>query len=259
MKIKTTAFRNNYPAAIMILIILISSFTGSAQSLDGKFYQPIVPPYSWQSGWFKTNLNIPKSAATTGRDTGAIYYKLTDSSLYTWSGTAWRKVSGSGGGGTLPDGDYGDVSVSGSGTVMTINNGEVINAMLADMPAHTFKGNNTGLTDVPLNLTVAEMQAELQIKPSLLTSVSTNTTVTSAANIYIVSTPSADVTMTVNPANFYSSGLVTVLRFKKITNNAYTVIITPTSGSINGASSYSMALYNESVTVISDGTNLYTF
>lgn len=283
MKIKTTAFRNNYPAAILLLIILISSFSGSAQTLDGKFYQPIVPPYSWQSGWFKLNLNIPKSAATTGRDTGAIYYKLSDSSMYVWTGSQWRQIgSGSGGsqtlqqtttlgnkttdgielvnsglilrksllsydssvsygptsnwkgfsfdiarmsnsfrfrfdtttgttardyffpdttgvipmavkingtryapgptglidlgtisgGGALSDGDYGDITVSGTGTVMTINNGEVVNTMLADMPAHTFKGNNTGVSDVPLNLTIAEMQAELKLPPDSSVSIS---------------------------------------------------------------------------------------
>jgi hypothetical protein len=92
MKKKTLAFRNNYPAAVLILIILFSSLSGSSQTLDGKFYQPIVPPYSWQSGWFKTNLNIPKSAATTGRDTGAIYYKLADSSIYVWTGSQWREI-----------------------------------------------------------------------------------------------------------------------------------------------------------------------
>lgn len=295
MKIKTTAFRNNYPAAIMILIILISSFTGSAQSLDGKFYQPIVPPYSWQSGWFKTNLNIPKSAATTGRDTGAIYYKLSDSSLYTWTGSQWRLVSGSGGGsqtlqqttdlgnkttnsievvnsgyllrksistadsiitwspvsnwkgfswdmsklgnsydfkfdttttnrnywlpdtsgvipmavkvngtryapgatglidlgtisggGALADADYGDITVSGTGTVMTINNGEVTNIMLADMPAHTFKGNNTGLSDVTLNLTIAEMQAELKIPDSLNTRITSVYRKTASDSVFYV-------------------------------------------------------------------------
>lgn len=161
--------------------------------------------------------------------------------------------------GGVTDGDKGDISVAGD--VWTINNGEVVNTMLADMPAHTFKGNNTGTSDVTLNLTIAEMQAELGL-PAVsfkLSSVSTNTTVSTSANIYLVSTPSADVTMSVNPVTFYSSGIVTILRFKKVTNNAYTVIITPSSGTINGSSSYTLTLYNESVTVISDGTNLYTF
>lgn len=42
-----------------------------------------------------------------------------------------RTPTGGGGGGTLPDGDYGDVTVSGSGTVITIDNDAVTAAKIA--------------------------------------------------------------------------------------------------------------------------------
>lgn len=91
-----------------------------------------------------------------------------------------------------------------------------------------------------------------------LSTITTNTTASITSNIYLANTTSGAVTLTVNPATFYSSGTVTKLYVKKITNNANTVTITPSSGLINGASSYTIYLYNESVTLVSDGTNLYT-
>ena len=355
---------------ILFIICILASYFSNAQTLDGKFYQPIVPPYSWQSGWFKTNLNIPKSAATTGRDTGAIYYKLADSSLYLWTGSQWRVVSGSGGGGsqslqsvteigyttdqpvtfefearfldssgtsfynklkaknltqnntlylpnksgtlaTLTDlnlqniTDIGNTSTndiihqSGSSYVKLTNDagypfvesyhtadggkfGQLFPDRLVFATSSVYKEIVHGTFSVNRTLILPDTTGTFAMAVKLngtryapgatglidlgtissgssdkLTSVSSNTTVNTSYNIYLVSTPSTDVTMSINPATFYSAGTVTVLRFKKVTNNFYTVILTPTSGSIDGASSYSISLYNETITVVSDGTNLY--
>lgn len=56
----------------------------------------------------------------------------------------------------------GDVTASGPGAVAaTIPNNTITNAKAAQMPAHTFKGNNTGVTANPSDLTQSQLTAEL--------------------------------------------------------------------------------------------------
>lgn len=54
----------------------------------------------------------------------------------------------------------GDATLSNAGVVAIVANA-VTNAKLAQMPAHTIKGNNTGSTADPLDLTVTQVTAEL--------------------------------------------------------------------------------------------------
>jgi hypothetical protein len=78
--------------------LILLSVIGKGQTIDGKLYTNFNNWYQWTGGKFNTNLNIPKVTATTGRDTGAIRYALTDSSMYVWTGSQWRAVGGGGGG-----------------------------------------------------------------------------------------------------------------------------------------------------------------
>lgn len=69
---------------------------------------------------------------------------------------------------TVADGDYGDITVSGTGAVWTIDANVVTNAKLAQVPTATFKGRTTAATGNAEDLTVTQATALLNAFSSTL-------------------------------------------------------------------------------------------
>lgn len=65
--------------------------------------------------------------------------------------------------GALGDGNYTDITVSGTGSVLTINNGAVSLSKMATLPTMRIIGNNTGGTATPLALTGTQVTAMLDV------------------------------------------------------------------------------------------------
>jgi hypothetical protein len=72
------------------LILLSASVKG--QTVDGVLYTNFNNYYKWRGGAFDSTLLLPTIAASIGRRPGALRYNTTDSSVYSWTGTQWRKV-----------------------------------------------------------------------------------------------------------------------------------------------------------------------
>lgn len=70
-------------------------------------------------------------------------------------------AGGGGGGGGLADGSYGDVTVSGTGTIITINNASVTLAKLANVATGTILGRTTAGSGAPEALTASQARTVL--------------------------------------------------------------------------------------------------
>jgi hypothetical protein len=86
--------------------------------------------------------------------------EYTENFVYVLADGVWQYLAAPAG---VTDGDKGDITVSSSGTVWTIDNGVVTNAKAADVPTATFKGRTTAGTGDPEDLTIAQAKTLLNL------------------------------------------------------------------------------------------------
>ena len=100
---------------------------------------------------------IGSGAPSDSASNGSVYLRTdgaAGTTVYMRVGGAWvANAEGSGGGG-LSDGDYGDITVGGGGTTMTIDPAVVTLAKMANLAADTAIGRVTASTGVPETFTV---------------------------------------------------------------------------------------------------------
>ena len=131
---------------LIVLVSLVATFvkaqTESAFPIGTKEGAARVLGALYVDSLFYFPKRQPRTARL--RDTGSTYYKISDSSLYTWTGSQWLKSGGSGTG--VTDGNKTDITVSGIGTVWSINNNVVTDAKLRQSSGVSLIGRSANST-----------------------------------------------------------------------------------------------------------------
>lgn len=147
----------------------------------------------------------------------------------------------------------GDVTASGPGSVAaTIAASVVTLAKMADLAANSIIGNNTGSSATPLALTVAQVQTMLS--PSVTTDATASITLDASVNIInLTNTGARDVSIpAIVPGKIWT---VKDAAFSALTGN---ITITPTVPIlIDGQTTYVMLVNGASISIYTDGTNLF--
>lgn len=147
----------------------------------------------------------------------------------------------------------GDVTASGPGSVAaTIANAAVTLAKMANLPANTIIGNNTGSSAVPLALTVD--QAQIMLAPTVTTNATTSITLDANVDtLNLTNTGARAVSIpAIVPGKIWT---VKDAAFSALTGN---ITITPTAPIlIDGQSSYIMLVNGASISIYTNGTDLF--
>lgn len=81
---------------IFALLFSLIALASQSQTINGRLYTQFNNYYKWRGGAFDSVLLLPNLTATAGLRGGALRYSGSDSSLYVWSGSQWRKIGGGG-------------------------------------------------------------------------------------------------------------------------------------------------------------------
>ncbi|MCR6496222.1 hypothetical protein LJB71_08330 [Thermomonas sp. S9] len=98
---------------------------------------------------------------------------------------------------SIPDGDKGDITISSSGTVWTIDNGVVTNAKLANVATATIKGRATAGTGAPEDLTATQVKTLLALTKNDVGLGNVDNTADAAKNVATAATWTTARTLTV--------------------------------------------------------------
>lgn len=108
-----------------------------------------------------SQITLAEGAAAATPSSGKVtIYAKTDGKVYSKDDAGTETELGASSGG-ISDGDKGDVTVSSSGTVWTVDNDAISNAKLANMDTATIKGRTTAGTGDPEDLTATQATALL--------------------------------------------------------------------------------------------------
>lgn len=123
-------------------------------SLDGE---AIVYQDEVRGGWHSGADTTARDAIPTDRLMNGMIFRIPGGLTYEYVSGSWVAYSVSVGAGSITATELATNAV----TTIKVTNNSIINAKLAQMAAHTYKGNNTGAPADPLDLTIAQMRAEL--------------------------------------------------------------------------------------------------